>query len=80
MLGLCEGNHCLGGRKGRASGNGRIAVFQLDGAGEDCRCAWTGTSLSLKKIVGVHLTCPVRNANEHRQNCALPYAGGNCKT
>ena len=52
MLGLCEGNHCLGGRKGRDSGNGRIAVFQLDGAGEDCRCAWTGTSLSLKRLLG----------------------------
>lgn len=28
LLGLCEGNHCRGGRRGRHPGGGRIQVFQ----------------------------------------------------
>jgi hypothetical protein len=28
LLGLCEGNHCQGGRRGRRPGGGRIQVFQ----------------------------------------------------
>jgi hypothetical protein len=29
LLGMCEGNHCAGGAKGRDAGNGRIIVSQL---------------------------------------------------
>lgn len=38
MLGLCEGNHCLGGKKGRESGNGIIVVAKK--VQYDNTCAW----------------------------------------
>lgn len=39
MLGLCEGNHCLGGRPGAEPGNGRIVVSQLEFSADGC--VWT---------------------------------------
>lgn len=29
LLGMCEGNHCAGGARGKDPGNGRIIVSQL---------------------------------------------------
>ncbi|RMZ52055.1 hypothetical protein APUTEX25_001249 [Auxenochlorella protothecoides] len=37
LLGLCEGNFCEGGRRGRKSGNGRIIILQLDTDDNGCR-------------------------------------------
>lgn len=39
MLGLCEGNHCQGGSKGRDGGNGRIVVSKLTHT-DDGSCVW----------------------------------------
>jgi hypothetical protein len=36
LLGLCEGNHCVGGARGRDSGNGKIVVSTLDSSGDEC--------------------------------------------
>lgn len=36
VLGLCEGNYCMGGRQGRESGNGRLVVAQLQHNDEGC--------------------------------------------
>lgn len=36
VLGLCEGNHCEGGKKGRDAGNGRIVVMKKEGEGVAC--------------------------------------------
>ncbi|GAB4821140.1 hypothetical protein N2152v2_008186 [Parachlorella kessleri] len=38
LLGLCEGNHCTGGKKGMDAGNGRIVQMSL--AHEDGKCQW----------------------------------------
>jgi hypothetical protein len=39
LIGLCEGNHCQGGKKGREAGNGRVVVMKkVNREGEDC--AW----------------------------------------
>lgn len=35
LLGLCEGNGCLGGSAGRQPGKGRIQVFRLPGGARD---------------------------------------------
>ena len=50
MLGLCEGNHCAEGKRGRDKGNGRIVILRLKefpllpgGGGEgegEFPCAW----------------------------------------
>lgn len=40
LLGLCEGNHCKGGRRGAERGNGRIVVTQLVANGTGGDCAW----------------------------------------
>jgi len=44
MLGLCEGNFCEGGVRGRTSGNGRIVVLKRDTNvainGKSYPCAW----------------------------------------
>lgn len=39
LLGLCEGNHCVGGERGRDRGNGRIVVSSLHRY-DDGSCAW----------------------------------------
>jgi hypothetical protein len=36
MLGLCEGNYCLGGSQGAEPGNGRIVVSQLEFLADGC--------------------------------------------
>ncbi len=36
MLGLCEGNYCLGGSQGADPGNGRIVVSQLEFFADGC--------------------------------------------
>lgn len=40
LLGLCEGNFCEGGRKGREAGNGRIVVMRKVPAKKDRGCYW----------------------------------------
>ena len=39
LLGLCEGNYCEGGRRGREPGNGRVVVSALRSAA-DGGCVW----------------------------------------
>eukprot|EP00899_Mesostigma_viride_P021195 jgi/Mesvir1/29077/Mv18383-RA.1 len=39
LLGMCEGNHCKGGREGRDSGNGRVVVMKKT-ATSDGICKW----------------------------------------
>ena len=39
LLGLCEGNHCVGGKKGRERGNGRIVVSERT-VTNDGTCVW----------------------------------------
>lgn len=39
LLGLCEGNHCVGGRKGRERGHGRIVVSKR-ATRADGECTW----------------------------------------
>lgn len=39
LLGLCEGNYCVGGSKGREKGNGRVVVSKLEWS-EDGGCLW----------------------------------------
>lgn len=36
LLGLCEGNYCLGGARGEEAGNGRIVVSQLEFLADGC--------------------------------------------
>jgi len=36
MLGLCEGNYCVGGSQGKDPGNGRIVVSQLEFLADGC--------------------------------------------
>lgn len=36
LLGLCEGNYCVGGARGKDSGNGKIVVSTLDSSGDEC--------------------------------------------
>ena len=38
-MGLCEGNHCKGGKEGRDQGNGRIVLAQL-GKTLTGECVW----------------------------------------
>ena len=41
LLGLCEGNYCVGGAKGREPGNGRIVVTRLKKANDASEsCMW----------------------------------------
>lgn len=51
LLGLCEGNFCEGGRRGRKSGNGRIIILQLDTDDNGCRCG-------ARKEFGLHPSVP----------------------
>jgi hypothetical protein len=56
MLGLCEGNHCLEGSKGRDAGNGRVVVMARHGGdggdGDSASCEWrTVRVLELPKTV-----------------------------
>jgi len=44
LLGLCEGNHCVGGEKGRDRGNGRIVVSNLHRY-KDGSCVWEPSSI-----------------------------------
>ncbi|KAI8111540.1 hypothetical protein M9435_004040 [Picochlorum sp. BPE23] len=44
LLGLCEGNHCQGGSRGRDRGNGKIVVSTLQQTAED-GCVWSPTSV-----------------------------------
>lgn len=48
MMGLCEGNHCEGGRRGREIGNGRIVLMtkqsQSNETGEE-GCVWKTINL-----------------------------------
>ena len=44
LLGLCEGNHCVGGETGRDRGNGRIIVSDLH-RHEDGSCVWEPSSV-----------------------------------
>eukprot|EP00898_Chlorokybus_atmophyticus_P008557 jgi/Chlat1/8702/Chrsp88S08072 len=37
LLGLCEGNFCEGGAKGREAGNGRVVVSKLEESDGSCR-------------------------------------------
>ena len=44
LLGLCEGNSCMGGAEGKQPGNGRIVVAQLErpsGGDGGSGCVWT---------------------------------------
>eukprot|EP00923_Selenidium_pygospionis_P027954 GHVN01050490.1.p2 GENE.GHVN01050490.1~~GHVN01050490.1.p2 ORF type:complete len:460 (-),score=68.11 GHVN01050490.1:4416-5795(-) len=43
MIGLCEGNHCAGGKKGQDAGNGRMVIMSFDGKGESC--TWKTTKV-----------------------------------
>lgn len=44
LLGLCEGNHCVGGEKGRERGNGRIVVSRVH-RDDDGSCVWKPSSV-----------------------------------
>jgi len=39
LLGLCQGNHCSGGAKGKESGNGMAVLTRLT-RGKDGKCLW----------------------------------------
>ncbi|KAF4638415.1 hypothetical protein TGRH88_060230 [Toxoplasma gondii] len=42
LLGLCEGNYCKGGAKGRKRGNGRLVLMEkVEAAGTGEQCIWT---------------------------------------
>ncbi|GMH63730.1 hypothetical protein TrRE_jg1246, partial [Triparma retinervis] len=50
MLGLCEGNHCKEGKKGKERGNGRVVVMKRNQGGEEGDCSWeTIETLELPK-------------------------------
>jgi len=52
LLGLCEGNFCEGGPKGRQAGNGRIVIMKRVDATKDQGCYWaTVHILELPKSV-----------------------------
>jgi hypothetical protein len=40
LLGLCEGNHCEGGKRGRDAGNGRIVVMKKIQYNNKENCLW----------------------------------------
>lgn len=40
LLGLCEGNHCMGGGKGKERGNGRILIMKREEEPESGACVW----------------------------------------
>lgn len=40
LLGLCEGNFCSSGEKGRRPGNGRLLVTKFNGKAAGAGCAW----------------------------------------
>ncbi|KEP65452.1 UNVERIFIED_CONTAM: hypothetical protein HHA_245610 [Hammondia hammondi] len=42
LLGLCEGNYCRGGAKGRQRGNGRLVLMEkVEATGTGEHCMWT---------------------------------------
>ena len=48
LLGLCEGNHCAEGDRGKDQGNGRVVVMRREAVGAEC--LWrTVTTLSLPR-------------------------------
>lgn len=44
LLGLCEGNHCQGGSRGRDRGNGKIVVSTLQQTADN-GCVWSPSSI-----------------------------------
>ena len=45
LIGLCEGNYCEGGEKGREEGNGRLVLMAKREANESHPCVWETRSL-----------------------------------
>lgn len=45
LIGLCEGNYCEGGAKGREEGNGRLVLMAKREANESQPCVWETRSL-----------------------------------